>query len=252
MQTNAVLRKRAFRLFWQHRGMLWMIYFLFALANLLWYSVRVFLIENDLPEIVYQLVTASVMVLGVYHLLLRVTRGGKVRLSMLFDFVKSSEAVPKVLAVCFIWQFPLFVAFLFSLAGMPVIHQKELAIFVLIVMIVAILLIIWIKLRLFLLPYLFVLNPQDSVPGMIKSSFRIMKGQVKHLIWYGITVYWWAFALFIGVSAFFYSLLIDNTPWSRLLIQLILSLFLALLNPYFGLAFAGYANEMLVSKKIMR
>ena len=254
MQTNAMLRKRSWRLYWQHRGMLWTIFLLFAVVNLMWYAVQTFLLNNSLLEsllsIVYQLVTVSIMILGLYHLLLRLTRGKEARWSMLFDFVKSPKGLPKVLAVGLIWQFPIIIVHFLSLSGLPTIHQLELAIFVLVVTIVAGLLILWIMLRLFLLPYLFVTNPQESVPEMIKTSFRMMKGQVRHLLWYGVTVYWWGFALLIGALLLFPSLSLVNTSVSGQLIrQTVIALVMALLNPYFSLALTGYANKLLSSEK---
>ncbi len=244
MQKNAVLRKRAFRLYWQHRGILWAIFLLFAAVNLLWYAVQTFLIGNYLLESIYQLVMTPVMILGLYHLLLRLTRGGEARWSLLFDFVRSPKEVPKVLAIGLIWQFPSFIAHLSGLFGIPVIHQQELAIFVLVVTLVVGLLILWIMLRLFLLPYLFVTNPQESVLVMIKSSFRIMKGQVRHLLWFGITVYWWSFALFAVILLLFPSLsLLNSSGSSQLIWKLITSFIIAIFNPYFSLALAGYANN---------
>ena len=250
MQTNAMLRRRTFQLFWQNRGMLWRISFLFASVNLLWYAVKTYLIGNDLPEIIYQLVTIPVMILGFYHLLLHLTKGKDARWSMLFDFVKSPKLLPKVLAVGLIWQIPAFIVHFSSLFGMPTIHQQELAIFVLVVTIVIVLLISWIELRLFLVPYLFVTSPQESVPEMMKSSFRMMKGQVRHLLWYGITVYWWGFALLIVALLVFPSLSLTNTSVSGQLIrQVVLPLIMALINPYFSLSLAGFASRLLPSAK---
>ena len=254
MQSNAVLRKRAFRLYWQHRGMMWAIFLLFALVNLLWSAVQTYLLNNSLLEsllgIVYQLVTVPIMLLGLYHLLLRLTRGGQAQWPMLFDFVKSPEVLPKVLTVGLIRQFPIFIVNFSSLFGIPTIYQQELAIFVFVVALVAGLLILWIMLRLFLLPYLFVTNPKESVLGMVKSSFRMMKGQVRHLLWYGITVYWWAFALLIGAMLLFPSLVLANTSVSgQLMRQVVLWLIMAFLDPYFSLALTGYANELLSSEK---
>ncbi len=248
MQTNAMLRRHTFQLFWQNRGMLWMISFLFASVNLLWYAVKTYLIGNDLPEIIYQLVMMPVMTLGLYHLLLHLTKGKEARWSMLFDFVKSPKLLPNVLAVGLIWQIPAFIVHYSSLFGMPTIHQLELAIFVWVVTIAAGLLIMWIMLRLFLLPYLFVTNPKESVPEMIKLSFRMMKGHVRHLLWYGITVYWWGFALLVGALMLFPSLSLANTSVSAQLIrQVVMMLIISILNPYFSLAQTGYANELLPS-----
>ena len=248
MQSNTVLRKRAFKLFWQNRGMLWTIFLMFAVVNLLWYAVKTYLIGNDLPEIIYQLVTMPVMILGLYHLLLYLTRGKEAPWSMLFEFVKSPKLLTKVLAVGLIWQLPNIIVHFLSLSGLPTIHQLELAIFVLVVMIVAGLLILWVLLRLFLLPYLFVSNPKESVPEMIKASFRMMKGQVRHLLWYGVTVYWWGFALLMGANAIISSLFVVNTPVIKQLVwQVVISMILVLLNPYLNLAMTGYANNLLPS-----
>ena len=250
MQTNAVLRKRAFLLYWQRRGMLWTIFFSFALVNFLWYAVQAYVIGNQLMETIYQLAVTPVMILGLYHLLLRLTRGREARWPMLFDFVRSPKVVRKALAVGLIWQFPSFLAYLLGLFGMPVIHSRELAILVLVEMLVAGLLTAWITLRLFLLPYLFVLNPQGSVPEMIKSSFRSMKGKVGRLLWFGITVYWWALVLFAVVIVLTPSLFVANAfETNQLVRQLIVLPLIAILNPYFSLAMADYANELLHSAR---
>ncbi len=250
MQTNAMLRKKAWHLYFKHRGMLWIIFLLFAVVNLLWYMVKTYLIGNDLPQIIYQLMTTPVMTLGLLHLLLHLTRGKEARWPMLFEFVKSPKLLPKVLTVGLIWQLPFTIVYYSILFGMPTIHQLELAIFVSVVTIVAVLLYLWIMLRLFLLPYLFVTNSKESVPEMIRTSFRMMKGQVRYLIWYGITVYWWAFALLIGALLLFPSLALVNTSVSgQLMRQATIMLFVVLLNPYYSLAFAGYANKLLSSKK---
>ena len=248
MQSNAVLRKRAFKLFWQNRSMLLMIFLLFALVNMIWYAVKTYLIGNSLPEVIYQLVMTPVMTLGLFHLLLHLTRSKEARWSMLFDFVKSPKVLKKAMAVGLLWQLPILIVHYSSLFGMPTIHQLELAIFVWVVTIVVGLLIMWIMLRLFLLPYLFVTNPKESVPEMIKLSFRMMKGHVRHLLWYGVTVCWWEFALLVGALMLFPSLSLANTSVSAQLIrQVVMMLIITALNPYFSLALTDYANELLPS-----
>ena len=229
--------------------MLWTIFLLFALVNLLWYVVKTYLIGNDLPQIIYQLMMTPVMTLGLLHLLLHLTKGKEAPWSMLFDFVKSPKLLTKVLAVGLIWQLPFIIVYFSILFGMPTIHQLELAIFVSVVTIVAVLLYLWIMLRLFLLPYLFVTNPQESVPEMIRSSFRIMKGHVRHLLWYGITVYWWGFALLIVALLLFPSFLANTSVSGQLMRQAAIMLFVILLDPFYSLAFTGYANELLPSGK---
>jgi hypothetical protein len=246
MKKNAELRKQAIRLSWQNRGILWEIFLLVAVINMLWCAVRTFLIGNDLLEIVFQFVTSPVMVLGLFHLLLCLTRGVKVRWSILFDFVKSPKVVSKALIVGAIWQFPYVVFFYLKNAGTPVIHQKEVAIFVLVVTLAAGLLALWIMLRLFLLPYLFVAMPHEGMSAMMKSSFRIMKKHVRHLLWYGLTVCGWALALFIGIILLVPSFFVGSM-YGQFVSQLIAILFFALFGPYCGLALAGYANEMLSS-----
>jgi uncharacterized membrane protein YhdT len=111
-------------------------------------------------------------------------------------------------------------------------------------------------LRLFLLPYMYVSNPQESVMSLVSSSFTAMKGQVGKLIWFDITVFFLP-ALLVIVLLYMINplvnlsfILIDKD--SRYVFQLIMSLFMVLVSPYFDLAFAGYANELLESAKNLR
>lgn len=257
MKKNTVIRERAFRLSWRHRGLLLTIFFIFAVVNLLWYAARTYLIENyyleSLLSIAYQLVTAPVMSLGLIHLLLRLTKRGEARWPMLFDFVRFSKEMPKVFSVSFFYIFPSFIFLVIDLFSLPAMKTQAQYSAFLILLVPVFCFVFWLDLRLFLLPYLFVLNPGESAAALMKLSFQRMRGRVRHLIWFGITVYWWSFALFAVILLLVPSLsFVKSSGSSQPVRQLITTLIMALFNPYFCLAFAGYVNELLVSEKKMR
>jgi hypothetical protein len=262
MQANSILRKRAFRLYRQNRGILWAAFLIFTLVNALWYEVRTYQIQNILAgyilNIVYQLLIAPVMSLGLYHMLLRMINGDKAELSMLFDFVRTPKVFFMALAVGLATLIPDLLILIYSIVASVMIAEMTRDQTTILTMItVAVFGVgIWMMLRLFLLPYMYVSNPQESVMSLVSSSFTAMKGQVGKLIWFEITVFFLP-ALLVIVLLYMINplvnlsfILIDKD--SRYVFQLITSLFMVLVSPYFDLAFAGYANELLESAKNLR
>lgn len=262
MQSNSVLRKRAFRLYRQNRGILWAAFLIFALVNALWYEIRTYQIQNILAgyilNIVYQLLIAPVMSLGLYHMLLRMMKGDKANLSMLFDFVRSPKVLFKAFAVGLVTLIPSLLILIYDIVGsiMRVEMTRDQTTILMMMTVVVFGIGFLMMLRLFLLPYMYVSNPQESVSALVTSSFKAMKGHVRHLLWFGITVFFLPF-LFLVILLYMIRPLVDLSfiridKRAGLVFQLGMSFFMVLVSPYFSLAFAGYANEMLDSMKNMR
>ncbi len=266
MQTNSTLRKRSFHLYWKNREVLWPAFLLFALTSVVWFVIQTYLIQGNLLKdtlnFVYQLALTPIT-LGLYHMLLHLVRGGEISLPMLFTFVRRPQRLRKLCAACLFIQLPVLIISLLTLSLDIVdreIIQTDQATALSGGIVAAGLVITWLSLRLFLFPYLFLSDPKETIITLVKSSFQTMKGRVRRLIWFGITVYWWSILLlaaFMALSSALFSpmnlLKAENaaTP-ERLLYQLGLSLVMALLNPYLYLALAGFANEQMKSAQSLK
>ena len=252
MQTNAALRKRAFRLYGENRKTLWPAFLLIALTNLIWFMIQTYLLQTDLMRntlsIVYQLVLAPIT-LGLNLMMLRLVKGSEARLSMLFDFFQRPQTLRKVYAACLFIQLPsLLITLFLSVIDAEGVQPSQ-ALLLLGGTLAAGFFITWLSLRLFLFPYLFVLSPEEKITALVKASFQIMKGRGRRLIWFYITVYFWLFLFFVGyalVSPPIHVFEAVNAALpQRMLVQLSISLVSILLNPYFYLAMAGFANEQM-------
>ncbi len=252
MQTNAILRKRSFRLFWRNRGMLWAIFLLFALINFSWGMIQNYLLKNALLSnslfLVYQVGLAPIMNFGLTHILLRIVHGSEVNMTMLLDFVKPPQVLKRVYTASLIVNFPYLIILLTNILGTPSVETREQFYLLLAAVFVAVSIIFWIMLRLFLLPYLFITKPNENISALVKLSYQRMKGKVKHLIWFGITVYFWLILLLIGLSVMLSKLIsyeAGKAGGQHPLVILIFFMTFALLNPYISLSLASYANELL-------
>jgi len=194
---------------------------------------------------------------GMYRIVLRLMRGKKAEFTMLVNFLNPPHRLAKVYVASLVMHFSYFATLFithFSSWITNLIGQGIATIILLLCLFIAY---FWILLRLFLFPFLFITAPDESIWSLIQASFRRMKGEVRHVLWFEITAVFpiiLAYTVFIVISVM-HTYHTGSQLFSTLSINLIIYLIALFFLPYFNLCIAGYADGLLnpdVSKKPRR
>lgn len=162
--TNAMLRKQAWHAYWRNRGQLWLLFLLTTALNTAWYYVQQYLLAGvalgSLIGLLYSLSVLPVTYFGLTHVLLMLLQGKKTRLPMLFDTFKAPFHPLKLYAAAAVTLFPFLLVTVVSLAGIPAINSTFGLVSYFAVSMSVIFLLVWFMLRMYLFPYLVVLQPE--------------------------------------------------------------------------------------------
>ena len=256
MKTNAELRKQARHLYWSNRGLLWIVYALLIVSNLIWSLLHHYWIHNTILVFILDLILhwmiTPFMLFGTYMAQLTIWHGKTVSFIHFFDFYRPpyqfSSVCFAVLASSYLYLLSLFNIFVQSYSPFTQVWAIVTAAIYLCVLV----LYFWLLLRMFLFPFLFINDPDRSIWMQIKSSFKLMKGKGKRLFWYGVTIYLPIIIIYIAIIwlelqyAVKSSGAIDAYLVSMLLFSMVNIIFL----PGIDMALVGYADKLLKSDEI--
>lgn len=251
MMTNAQLRKQARRLYGEHHNFFWSFYAIVVVCNLVWNLTDRYLIPDNTLRIVlsilYHLVLTPFMVFGVYHVMLSLLSGEKLPFSQVFVFYRSPHKPDNVIMASLLMNG---FSILITLTGLVPISDTlspTQALILLAVFLFAVIIILWLSLRLFLFPILFVKDSNQGFWTQAKHSFAHMKRKTKRLLWYGITAYLPMILVYIFIIWVFFQYYFNSAR--SMDIYLILYPFQAFIGlflyPYIDLSLIGYADQLL-------
>lgn len=193
MTINAAIRKEGRRLYWRNRRLLWMIYAMITLCNLIWNLVVRYLITDPMlvlvTDFLYHLAVIPFMLFGLYQVQLSLWHGEKATFGSVFAFYKPPYQPRKVIAASLYATLAYPLLFLAAIIPIPNPLTQTQALILLAVMLYLAVMVVWIFLRLFLFPFLFIQNADGGVFSLIRRSFRLMKRKVLPLLWFGLTVF---------------------------------------------------------------
>jgi hypothetical protein len=248
---NAMLRKQARHLYWKNRWLLLLVFLFTFVVNITFYLVHQVITQNGLLVnlITYFISFAAtpVTVFGVYHILLSLVRGKKVRFTMLFDYYKQPYKLIKIYAASFIVSLSYTILLIFSQIQQVINNVFGQGVFIAIYIAFAILLYFWLALRFFLFSYLFITEYDEHIWALIQMSFLKMKGQVRHVLWLGFTVYLPLAILYLSmlIASFYFAYTFDYVQTALLLNIIVIYLISVLFTPYILLTLTGYADGLL-------
>ncbi len=245
----------ALRKFWQHRDLLWSIYLMNAFLIFLRLFAGIYLIKSPAVDTVLNLLfnifTTPVMVLGLSRVLLSVMRGGPVRLSMLLADFASLRTLKKALAAALIWQAPTFwITFLISV-NIPQINTLGQVFLAVPLLVFGILAWLWLLLKLFLFPYLFVTRPEEKLRTLAKASFEAVRGKSWRTAGTYLASVWMVALLAVCLISLTGPMITHDAARASslwLFYNGIITISVTLVGPYTGLAMAGYADRLLAKE----
>ncbi len=256
MQTNAALRKQAWKTYIHNRGQLWTLFLIFTVLTTGRYAMQRYLLPaGSLSSVISLLCSFVVMpftAFGLDHVLLRLIRRKKTTVTMGLDPLRAPFHQLKTYAASTVLILPSLVSTFLSVSSLqaPEISTLTQLIALLFFVLGIIILGIWVSLRLFLFPYLFVTQPDAGIWELLKTSFQKMKGQVRHLLWFMITVTFpVAIVVIVMIVLFFNNIYQPNIAQTALTVFLIFNALVSLfVLPYFYLAYTAFVNNLLLSK----
>ncbi len=256
MQTNAALRKQAWKTYIHNRRQLWTLFLIFTVLTTGRYALqRYFLPAGSLSSVIYQLCSFVVMpftTFGLDLVLLRLIRKKKTTVAMGLDPLRAPFHPLKTYAASTVLILPTLAITFFTVLDLQAPETITLTqLIVQLILILGIIILgIWVSLRLFLFPYLFVTQPDAGIWELLKTSFQKMKGQVRHLLWFVITVTFpVAIVVIVMIVLFFNNIYQPNIAQTALTVFLISNALVSLfVLPYFYLAYTAFANNLLLSK----
>ncbi len=250
--ASASLAGHALRKFWQHRDLLWSIYLISALFTFMRLATGIYLLSSPAADILlgllFNIITMPFAVLGLSRVLLNIMQGEPVRLLMILEDAKNLRSLKKALAAALIWQVPaLLVTFLTSVQ-LPRIQTLGQIFAVIPPLTFGISAWIWLLIKLFMFPYLYVTHPKATLFKLVKASFEAVQGNMlRTALTYLKSV--WAVAL-VSICMIMLAAPLVNHEASRqgsswLFYNGAITISITILGPYTGLAMAGYAGRLM-------
>jgi len=242
----------ALRKFWQHRDMLWSIYLLNALFTFMRLGAGIYLLTSSAADtllgLLFNIVMMPFAVLGLNRVLINIMQDKPVRFQMVLQDVKSLRSLKKALASALICQAPsLLITFLISVE-IPQINTLGQLFAVIPLPLFGIATWLWLLIKLFMFPYLYVTHPGEGIFTLVKASFDAVHGKMlRTAATYLLSV--WAVALVsICIIVLADPMVSQNASMEGslwLFYNGIITASVTVLGPYTGLAMAGYADRLL-------
>ena len=252
--TNAMLRQKAWRTYWRNRGQMWFLFLLISLLNSgLLIVYRLTSVDAQISPILTLLYSLAIMPLtafGMNLVLLRLIRGKKAKAFMMFHIFKPPFHPLKVYASSVIPLLPNLLLSAATFTSAPMVDTLGQLIAYFLIVLFVIIMFIWFQIRLFVFPYYMITHPEEGIWEQFKTSFRQMKGQVRHLLWFSITVTFPLIIVLIALVVLFFNKLTQPANPQIVTNTLMFgNIFLTtFISPYFYLAYAAFANQQLNPK----
>ncbi len=254
-QANRLLRSRAMSLYWLNRGLLWSVYFLIAGLQYLWTAAEALVsagaVAGSIANFVFFILTLPLTTLGTDLVLLRLFRGKVASLSQAFSFYKTPKTLRKALVAVIFADISTIIAnvLAFFMKKTSIMHWPDHVLLYALAVIAAVAMMVWLSLKLFLFPFLYVDNPGERLIPLVKMSFRKMRKRMWRTIGFFLQTIWWILLVAVLLLLLFYGF-VANPAWQSSLLGSLINeaaglCVYALVFPYVELAMAGYAARLM-------